>query len=164
MELTTEDGTVLTVEREEGDPEVGDNASPDGTWLMPDGKTITVEGGVITEITKAEPETEPETDAEVATLKQQVADLTATLKIANDTIDNLKASKMSNADKDTLNKVAALGGIERLRTMASTYVPAARQNMPNTINKKIAAIAGANAQKRDPFLDKINKLKEGGNK
>jgi ATP-dependent Clp protease protease subunit len=31
MELTTEEGSTLTVERESGDPQVGDKASPDGT-------------------------------------------------------------------------------------------------------------------------------------
>ena len=43
MELNTADGQTLTVEREEGDPQVGDKASPDGTFEMPDGKTIVVE-------------------------------------------------------------------------------------------------------------------------
>ena len=53
MELNTADGQTLTVEREEGDPQVGDKASPDGTFEMPDGKTIVVEDGVITDIQTA---------------------------------------------------------------------------------------------------------------
>ena len=53
MKLNTADGQTLTVEREEGDPQVGDKASPDGTFEMPDGKTIVVEDGVITDIQTA---------------------------------------------------------------------------------------------------------------
>ena len=40
MDLSTADGGTLTVEREEGDPQVGDKASPDGEHEMPDGSTI----------------------------------------------------------------------------------------------------------------------------
>ena len=50
LELSTADGQTLTIEREEGQPQVGDAASPDGEWLMPDGTTIVVENGVITDI------------------------------------------------------------------------------------------------------------------
>ena len=38
------------MERDEGEPQVGDTASPDGEHVMPDGKTIIVTDGVITEI------------------------------------------------------------------------------------------------------------------
>ena len=48
MDLSTADGGTLTVEREEGDPQVGDKASPDGEHEMPDGSTIVVKDGVIT--------------------------------------------------------------------------------------------------------------------
>ena len=50
LDLSTADGQTLTVEREEGEPQVGDKATPDGTFVMPDGKTIVVENGVITDI------------------------------------------------------------------------------------------------------------------
>lgn len=56
LDLSTADGGTLTVEREEGDPQVGDTASPDGEHLMPDGSTIVVEGGVISEIRDPEEE------------------------------------------------------------------------------------------------------------
>ena len=50
MDLSTADGETLTIEREEGEPQVGDVASPNGEFVMPDGKTIVVVDGVITEI------------------------------------------------------------------------------------------------------------------
>lgn len=56
LDLSTADGSTLTVEREDGEPQVGDTASPDGEHLMPDGSTIVVEGGVIAEIRDPEEE------------------------------------------------------------------------------------------------------------
>lgn len=85
-ELNTADGTKITVERDEGDPQVGDKASPDGEHLMPDGKTIVISGGVITEIREADEQPEPVPDeggdqaALVADLRAQVAQLTKDLE------------------------------------------------------------------------------------
>lgn len=53
LTLNTADGGTLEVERESGDPQAGDAATPDGTFEMPDGSTIKVEKGVITEINPA---------------------------------------------------------------------------------------------------------------
>lgn len=83
-ELNTADGTKITVERDEGDPQVGDKASPDGEHLMPDGKTIVISGGVITEIREADNSGGGEEDKasaeELAALRAQVAQLTKDLE------------------------------------------------------------------------------------
>lgn len=112
MELTTAGGDTLTVEREEGDVQVGDAASPDGEHVMPDGTTIVVEGGVITEI--REPETgNEELEARIAELEQQVAELQAEAK--------------TDEEKSILDKVSKAGGIEALtKAAASKYTPAGR--------------------------------------
>ena len=70
LELTTAGGDTLTVEREEGDPQVGDKASPDGEHVMPDGKTIVVTDGVITEIRDADGGNE-DNEARIAELERQ---------------------------------------------------------------------------------------------
>lgn len=62
MDLNTADGNVITIVREDGEPQVGDQATPDGEWLMPDGTTIVVEKGVVIEIRPAAPEEETQTD------------------------------------------------------------------------------------------------------
>lgn len=62
MDLNTADGNVITIVREDGEPQVGDQATPDGEWLMPDGTTIVVEKGVVIEIRPAAPEEEAQTD------------------------------------------------------------------------------------------------------
>lgn len=62
LDLNTADGQVLTVEREDGEPQVGDAANPDGEWLMPDGTTIIVENGYIVEIREADAPLDDATD------------------------------------------------------------------------------------------------------
>lgn len=112
LELTTAGGDTLTVEREEGDPQVGDSASPDGEHVMPDGKTIVVVDGVITEIREADGGNE-DNEARIAELERQVAELTANAKTED--------------EQKILDAVAKAGGIEKLmKDAASKYTPAAR--------------------------------------
>lgn len=99
MELSTADGETLTIEREEGDPQVGDVASPDGEFVMPDGSTIVVADGVISEIRPAEEEeTDDEKDARIAQLEQELAEARAQAKSAND-LKILNAVKIAGGDK-----------------------------------------------------------------
>lgn len=122
IELQTEDGQVLTVEREEGDPEVGDAASPDGEWLMPDGRTIIVSDGVITEIREAVPDGGEDVEA----LKAEIARLTAEL-------ESERAKGKSDEESAILAQVKAAGGKQWLdRVTTSNYVPP----KPNLARKK----------------------------
>lgn len=100
MELSTADGATLTIEREEGDPQVGDAASPDGEHVMPDGSTIVVADGVITEIRPAEEEEEgdEDKDARIAELERQLEEARAQAKSAND-LKILNAVKMAGGEK-----------------------------------------------------------------
>ena len=84
LDLTDVNGNVLTVERETGDPQVGDVASPDGEYTMADGVVITVAGGVISDIvTPATDDSEElrtqlaEKDAEIESLKAELGTATA---------------------------------------------------------------------------------------
>lgn len=135
MELNTADGQTLTVEREEGDPQVGDKASPDGTFEMPDGKTIVVEDGVITDIKNNEGgeggeggsasstnnDTVAKLQQQVAALKQQLSDTKAQLASAQ------KLAK-SKEDMRILNAVKMAGGAEKvLAGFSSHYQPSQRQ-------------------------------------
>ena len=113
MELTTAGGDTLTVEREEGEPAVGDTASPDGEHVMPDGRTIVVTDGVITEIRDAE-NTEDETDEDVEALQTRIAELEAEVK-------ELKANAKSKEDARILAAVKAAGGEAWLAKARSNY-------------------------------------------
>ena len=140
MELNTADGQTLTVEREEGDPQVGDKASPDGTFEMPDGKTIVVEDGVITDIKTAD-DTDNEggeggegssassTDNDtVAKLQQQVAALNQQLSDTKAQLASAQKLAKSKEDMRILNAVKMAGGAEKvLAGFSSHYQPAQRQ-------------------------------------
>lgn len=123
MDLSTADGGTLTIEREEGEPQVGDKASPDGEHKMPDGSTIVVADGVITEIKPAEeedPDGDDEKDAKIANLEAQVAELQTKLADAQ--------AKAKNTDElRILNAVKIAGGEKALAKLSSTYKPAGRK-------------------------------------
>lgn len=122
MELNTEEGGTLTVERENGAPQVGDKAQPDGEHKMPDGRVIVVVDGVIEEIREPEKEEEeePEED-ETEALRQEVERLK----------EELEESRKQAKTKDELrilNAVRMAGGEKVLKQFASGYVPDARVN------------------------------------
>lgn len=128
MDLSTSDGQTLTVEREEGEPQVGDKASPDGEFVMPDGKTIVVKDGVITDIKTdsngsegdGEGDRIAELEAEIEELKKQVKEL-----------EQAKATAEANAktkdDLRILNAVKIAGGEKALAKISSNYKPEPRK-------------------------------------
>lgn len=141
MELTTATGGTLTVEREEGEPQVGDNANPDGTHTMPDGKTIIVTGGKITEIQEpasGEGDTDPNAK-ELENLRTENAELRHQLAEAN-------AKAKSTEDIRILNAVRIAGGIDKLiQGQHSNGAPGGRQphgaraaeyDEPNALQKR----------------------------
>ena len=174
MELNTSDGQVLTVEREEGDPQVGDKASPDGTFEMPDGKTIVVEDGVITDIQTAD-NTDNDNDNEggeggsasstdndtVAKLKQQVAALKQQLNDTKAQLEGAQKLAKSKEDMRILNAVKMAGGAEKvLAGYSSQYQPAQRQPSGKGAGDNVNAVEeGKNAIK-----ERLAKLHKKGKK
>ena len=112
MELSTNTGETLTVEREEGEPQVGDKASPDGEHKMPDGKTIVVEGGVITEI-KTEDDTNDD-DEEMEALRKENEDLKKENEDLRQELESAKGLAKTSEDLRVLNAVKVAGGIEKV--------------------------------------------------
>ena len=154
LELSTADGQVLTIEREEGQPTEGDKATPDGTFLMPDGTTIVVEGGVIVEIRAAEeapaadadddkkgdedPTTEEDNkDEEEQRLRDRIAELEKELEEMRQRLENANAQARTTDDLRILNAVKMAGGEEALKKFSSTYTPDTR--MPHGVKAKNAA-------------------------
>lgn len=129
-ELNTADGDTITINKPEGeDPAVGDEASPDGEHKMPDGTTIVVEDGVITEIKPAEDTDDDTTDdtdddttaADLAAANARIAELEAEN-------ESLRANAKTDADKRILNLVAVAGGEKWLKSAKSNYKPAQRDD------------------------------------
>lgn len=172
MELNTSDGQVLTVEREEGDPQVGDKASPDGTFEMPDGKTIVVEDGVITDIKSADDNEDNDEGGEggsasstdndtVAKLKQQVAALKQQLNETKAQLAGAQKLAKSKEDMRILNAVKMAGGTEKvLAGYSSHYQPAQRQPSGKGAGDNVNAVEeGKNAIK-----ERLAKLHKNGKK
>lgn len=131
LELTAADGTQLIIEREDGEPQVGDAAFPDGEFLMPDETTIVVAEGVITEIRQAEGE------GGGAELEEQLAQANTRITELEGQISSLSALAVSAEDQRAIDAVKALGGVKALALMCSSYKPAPRvsakaANLPHT--------------------------------
>ena len=131
MDLSTSDGQMLTVEREEGEPQVGDKATPDGEFMMPDGKTIIVADGVITDIkieaqgSEGEDGDEntdriEESEKEHEDLKKQIEELTQAKKEA-------EAKAKTTDELRILNAVKMAGGEKALSQITSNYKPQQRK-------------------------------------
>lgn len=120
MVITTSTGDELTVEREEGEIQVGDPASPDGEFVLEDGRTVIVEDGVITEI-KDPSSNEEDTQA----LQDRIAELEAENA-------SLKSNAKSEADARIIAAVEKAGGEAWLRKATGSYVPAGRSYTPQT--------------------------------
>lgn len=135
--LTAQDGTEININKPEGeDPAVGDAATPDGEFLMPDGTTIVIADGVITEIRDAEPEDEPdEKDELLAAKDKEIADLQAR-------IQELEANQMSDDQKAIVAKVEKAGGMAWLeKSLKSNYKPAQRSRQQQTVEPKASQIS-----------------------
>lgn len=140
MTLTSTDGRELTVEREDGDIQVGDKAEPDGDFTLEDGRIVTVKDGAITEIKPTEP-TEPtntNADEEKAALEDKIKELQSQ-------IDELKQQAKTDADKAILATVEKAGGQKWLeKAAASHYDPATRKQ----------AAGQSNSEDLDAFMNK----------
>ena len=89
------DGNVLfTTEAEDDTLEVGMPASPDGTFELPDGRTVVITDGVISEIQEAEP-ADPD-EQEVENLRSENENLRNQLEQAANVIEELQAQLSSN--------------------------------------------------------------------
>ena len=128
LTLKSDDGTEIEIEREEGEPQVGDNASPDGEHHMPDGSVIVIENGKITEIRPKEeeqPAEEPATDEEKETLKQENQSLKDQNAELQRKLDEALAAKKSKADIEALSFIEECGGLEQVKSLRSSYTPPA---------------------------------------
>ena len=141
--LTAQDGTEITIDKPEGeDPAVGDAASPDGEFLMPDGTTIVVADGVITEIRDAEPDAEPEPDTTDEAHQAEIAAKDAEIAALQERIATLEANQMSADQKAILAKVEKAGGKAWLdNATKSNYKPEQRQRQAQTVEPKASQIA-----------------------
>ena len=181
MELHTATGATLTIEREEGAPQVGDKAQPNGEHPMPDGSVIVVEDGVIVEIREKVEEVEGEptitesndADTEKGETSAEVVDTASLdavindLKAENDALrakveelekelDTAKANAKSNDDLRILNAVKMAGGEKALAQFASHYVPDARNPQTDRVKDE----AEKKSVSKDDILAKLSSYRK----
>lgn len=155
MVLTTVDGEELRVEREEGDIQVGDVVtSPDGVYVLTDGRTVTVEGGVITNIAPKEGDPDPnEQNKEVEELRKEVEELKKQL-------DEAKSANAKNAAAVAL--VERAGGCEALSAILATMskpAPGVQKPTPrNQVEEDDAYFAKLQEERRAKFEEQRKKM------
>lgn len=143
--LVAADGTELNINKPEGeDIAVGDEATPDGEFILEDGRKIKIEGGVITEIESADTD-DPEnkkrkcnlTDEEAAQLQQENADLKAEVERLQAELEEAKkAAEQSAENKEILEIVNKAGGRAWLdKVSASGYKPKVAPKPNNNVQK-----------------------------
>lgn len=145
LSLTTTDGQTINVEREEGEPQVGDAASPDGTFTLEDGRIITIENGVITDIKSAVSGTSDgdggnggettATDDDVDALRSRVAELEAEVANLKSQLEESAKNAKSAEDKAILSAVKLAGGIKALDKLKSNYNPVQRNAMSSKVQE-----------------------------
>ena len=179
MELHTVTGATLTIAREEGAPQVGDKAQPNGEHPMPDGSVIVVEDGVIVEIrekveqVEGEPTADKTEDTEKGETSAEVVDTASLdavindLKAENDALrakveelekelDTAKANAKSNDDLRILNAVKMAGGEKALAQFASHFVPEARKPQTDRVKDE----AEKKSVSKDDILAKLSSYRK----
>lgn len=101
QKITAADGSEFTVEREDGDPQVGDKAYPNGTYTLGDGTVIVVSDEVIESITPAD--SGGDDDEDLKALQEQVATLTSQVESLTSEKATLESEKQAlTSEKEAL--------------------------------------------------------------
>ena len=134
--LDTEGAVLFTVNRADDQIQLNDVASPDGSYNFEDGRVVTVEGGVITNIAEASVETD---DDELENLRNQVAE----------------AATREQELRDQLQEAQNLI-TEQQEVIESDYVPKARVVAP----AKPANRGGKTTKTVEELKDEVRQKRE----
>lgn len=164
MTLNTEDGSTIEIEREDGEPQVGDKAvnTEDGEYKMADGTTIVIADGIITEIRPAEAAEEAEGEAmSEAEMQETIAQMTSEIEALTAENDDLKkqlnaskANEKTAEDSKVLQLVANAGGLKWLESLKSNHKPASRE--VKTARKEMTSLDERLAKKKETLKSKNN--------
>jgi len=141
MDLTDVNGNPFNVVREEGEIQVGDEASPDGTYVLEDGSTVVIAEGKIESITPAE------APGEIEELKQEIADLKAQLAEKD-------AATVAMQEDLVAKKAEAIELVASLKGLKSTVSIVGRQ-------QSFKSTAKSTAVDMSKVEENLKKLKEG---
>lgn len=154
MKLNTSDGQTLTISRDEGEPQVGDKASPDGTFKMPDDKTITIENGEITDIENPSDDSDGDDDGDGSSndhATEQIEALTRERDALQARVEELEQNTYSTEDYQILNAVRMAGGVKALAKLQSNFTPSKR----DSDSKKTDDIVNDKENTRNTIIEKL---------
>jgi ATP-dependent Clp protease protease subunit len=128
--LKDKDGKEFKLEKGTGSPAIGDKASPDGSYTMSDGKTITIANGVVTEVKEpAAAKTELELAKEkIVELEAKKVELEAKVALA----DTAKAKTETAKVEFEAEKVKAVALATELQGMKNSWKPENRTRFSST--------------------------------
>ena len=151
--IKDKDGKEFKLDKEAGSPAVGDKATPDGTFLMADGKTIVIEGGVVKEINEP---VASKTDLEIA--NEKIAELQKQLDAEKAKVTDVEKEKTALAVAEASFKaeeVKAQALIIQLTNLKNSWKPDARGKF--SAAEKVGDI---NLNEVREYLKKINSKSE----
>jgi ATP-dependent protease ClpP protease subunit/uncharacterized protein YlzI (FlbEa/FlbD family) len=151
--LKDKDGKEFKLEKETGAPVVGDKATPDGTFVMADGKTIVIENGVVKEIKEpvaAKTELELANEKIVDLQKQLDAEKAKVVATEKEKPDLVAAEASFKAEE-----VKAKALVTELQGLKNSWKPEARGKFSSA--DKVGEI---NLNQVREFLKKINTKSE----
>lgn len=174
--VTAADGSEFTVEREDGDPQIGDSAYPDGNYILDDGTEIVVEGERITDIidpVEDNPDDNPDPLASAndpEEIRELIAELQGRLKeLDPDAAPEENAPQVEELQKKVeeqevelksarpivakVNRAGGMSWLDQTLGMRSTYTPQ---------NRRFVAHGAPAGQQAPPSKtrDAINKRRE----
>jgi len=126
--LKDKDGNEFKLDKESGSPAVGDSASPDGTYVMEGGKTITIADGKVSNVKDEDP-VEGKTDLEIA--NEKITALEAERDEANDKVTALEDEKpdLIALETEAKGKLTEAQGIATdLKALQNKWKPEGRTN------------------------------------
>lgn len=170
MTLNTEDGSTIEIEREEGEPQVGDKiVIPegeeqnylDGEYKMANGTTIVIVDNVITEIRPAEAEdnedeamTDEEVASTIAEMTEAIEKLTAENESLKAQLSASKANEKTAEDIKVLQLVSNAGGLKWLEGLKSNHKPEGRD--VKTARKEMTSLDERLAKKKESLKQQRN--------
>lgn len=144
QKITAADGTEFTVEREDGDPQVGDRAYPNGTYVLEDGTEIVVADELVESVTPAESDDD---DEEAEDLKEQVTSLTDEVSALTKQVKALQVEKEALENKakkddeqkilDIVKKAGGLSWLEAMKDTKSTFNASNRKFVEHANKTKV---------------------------
>jgi len=128
--LKDKDGKEFKLDKETGSPAVGDKASPDGSYTMSDGKTITIANGAVTEVKEpALAKTELElANEKIAELEAKKVELEAKVALA----ETAKAEAETAKIDFEAEKIKAVALVTELSGLKNSWKPEARGKFSST--------------------------------